>query len=394
MRRILVVLLLVASGCGMGADERIVRVDFQQDEFASHYWRFFPKTISAHPGDTIVFDQQWTGEPHTVTFGKIVDGAVPRIAALEEKYADIDEDSPPEVLARAEQEYETAVAGLPTFDPYDQAGAANWLQPCYLDRGRPPADPDVACEEREQPEFNGRQAFYSSGFIAPSGPEGNTFTVRLAEDIAPGKYAFYCIVHLPDMQGSLEVKPTSEDLPSSGAVNAAARKEIEQLAGPLREAFADAKAGRAEAYGERLQQPLAGYHSHENFTVALDEFVPKMLTTRRDRPITWTIVGAHTVSFDVPRYLAIYTVGDDGRVRRNPVVDRAAGGSPKAPPVDFTHEPYRIDGGTWDGSGFISSGLLGSEPYAQYTLRISKPGRYRYACLVHPTMVGTVVVRP
>ncbi len=397
MRRVLVVLLLVASGCGVGADERIVRVDFQQDEFASHYWRFFPRSIAAHPGDTIVFDQQWTGEPHTVTFGRIVDEAVPRIAAVEKKYADLDNSSPPAVLERAEREYEAAFGGLPAFDPYTQASAANWLQACYLDEGTPPRDPDEACSEREQPRFNGRQTYYSSGFIAPSGPNGNIFKLPLADDIAPGKYAFYCIVHFvhfPDMQGSLEVKPASEEVPSSGTANASARREIEQLAGPLREAFADAKAGRAEALGERLRSPLAGYHSQENYTVALDEFVPKIITTRRGKPVTWTIVGAHTVSFDVPRYLAIYTVDADGTVQRNPVVDRAAGGSPKAPPVDFTHEPYEIDGGAWDGSGFISSGLLASEPYAQYTLRFSKAGRYRYACLVHPNMVGTVDVRP
>jgi plastocyanin len=297
------------------------------------------------------------------------------------------------VLERAEREYEAAFGGMPIFDPYAQAGATNWLQPCYLDDGAPPADPDIACAERAQPRFDGRQSYYSSGFIAPSGPRGNTFDLPLAEDIEPGKYAFYCIVHFPDMQGSLEVKPASEELPPAGDVNANARDEIEKLASPLREAFADAKGGRAEAFGERLELPLAGYHSQKNFTVALDEFVPKIVTTRPGEPVTWTIVGAHTVSFDVPRYLAIYTVAEDGTVRRNPTVDRAAGGSPKAPPVDFLHEPYRIDGGTWDGSGFISSGLLGSEPYARYTLRFSKAGRYRYACLVHPSMVGTVDVR-
>ena len=397
MRRhlaIAAVLLLGAPGCGVGENERIVRVDFQQDEFASHYWRFFPRSIAAHPGDTIVFDQQWTGEPHTVTFGEAVDRAVPRINALEEKYADVDENSPPDILEQVGREYEEAFSGLPTFDPYTQADAASWLQPCYLDEGSPPSDADVACEQREQPPFDGRQSYYSSGFIAPSGPQGNKFSIPLAQDIAPGEYAFYCIVHFPDMQGVLEVKRASEELPPAGQVSARARDEIDELAGPLRRAFADAKAGRAEAFGERLKPPLAGYHSHENFTVALDEFVPKLITTRRGRPVTWTIVGAHTVSFDVPRALPIYTVSEDGTVRRNPTVDRAAGGSPEAPPVDFTHETYRIDGGTWDGSGFFSSGLLGSEPYSLYTLRFSKPGRYRYACLVHPSMVGAVEVRP
>ena len=32
--------------------------------------------------------------------------------------------------------------------------------------------------------------------------------------------------------------------------------------------------------------------------------------------------------------------------------------------------------------------------YAQYTLRFSKPGTYKYACLVHPAMVGTITIKP
>jgi plastocyanin len=53
---------------------------------------------------------------------------------------------------------------------------------------------------------------------------------------------------------------------------------------------------------------------------------------------------------------------------------------------------FKIDGGTYDGTGFWSSGLFGAEPYAEYTLRISKPGTYPYACLIHPSMIGQVVV--
>ena len=30
-----------------------------------------------------------------------------------------------------------------------------------------------------------------------------------------------------------------------------------------------------------------------------------------------------------------------------------------------------IDGGTYDGSGFWSSGLVGAEPHLRYTVRIS-----------------------
>lgn len=397
MRRIgalAAVITLAASACAGSSAERTVRVDFRQDEFASHYWRFFPRSIEAHPGDTIVFDQQWTGEPHTVTLGSLVDRVSARIAAVERKYADLDEaTAPEEVLDRAEAEYVEASRLLPSFDPYRNAGAANWLQPCYLTRGSPPTDSDTACPKREQPAFTGRENYYSSGFIAPSGSTGNTYRLPLADDADPGTYRFICIVH-PDMVGRLIVKPEEEDVAPPSDVNAAAREQIEELARPLRKAFATAKAGRA-TYGDdvRIRLPMGGYHSSDVYTVALDEFIPKTIKARVGEPVTWTLVGPHTVSFGVPRYVPIYVVSSDGTVRRNAVVDRAAGGSPKAPPVDFEHETYRIDGGTWDGSGFISSGLLGSEPFSLYTLRFAKPGRYRYACLVHPPMVGTLIVR-
>jgi len=35
---------------------------------------------------------------------------------------------------------------------------------------------------------------------------------------------------------------------------------------------------------------------------------------------------------------------------------------------------------------------LYSDAYVKYTLRFSTPGTYRYACLIHPPMVGTVTV--
>ena len=384
--------VLLSAGCGAdGSSARRVRVDFRHDEFASHYWRYFPRTVYAHPGDELVFDQEWTGEPHTVTFGTNVDEAVPRIEALEAKYAEREPETEAE-LAAATKEYEEATARLPVFDPYLDLAEQAAVLPCYLDDGTPGRG-DAPCPQREQPDFDGKQAYYSSGFISPVGAQDNVFRVPLSSDIEPGTYRYYCIIHFPDMQGRLVVRNADDELPSQSEIAAKARSEIEELARPLREAFADARAGNAkDPNGESIDPPIAGYHSGEEYTVAVDEFVPKTWTARVDDPVTWTITGAHTISFGVPRYVPIYRERDDGTIERNPVIDRAAGGSPKAPPVDFTKGPVEIDGGTWDGTGFISSGLLGAEPVSRYTLRVSKPGRYRYACLVHPTMVGTLVV--
>lgn len=406
MRRGFVVaigIVLLSSGCAGGRiGAQTVRVDFSHDEFASHYWRYFPRTVYAHPGDEIVFDQQWTGEPHTVTFGTIVDESLPRIDALEAKFGAAEPETEAELEAAMEQ-YEESSAELPIFAAYHEADDTNAVLPCYLESGVPPqgmrADlsgsraPGKPCPQRAQPEFDGTQSYYSSGFIAPEGPSGNTYRLPLSDDIAPGSYRFYCVIHFPEMQGRLVVEPPDAPLPDPSDVNETAQREIEELAGPLRRAFDEARAGRArDPNGEAIRPPIAGYHAGEEFTVAVDEFVPKVWRTKVGEPVTWTITGAHTVSFDVPPYLPIYLTTEDGSVVRNPVVDRAAGGSPEAPPVDFVKQGPRLDGGTWDGEGFISSGLLGGEPVSTYTLRVSKPGRYRYACLVHPPMVATLVV--
>jgi len=66
---------------------------------------------------------------------------------------------------------------------------------------------------------------------------------------------------------------------------------------------------------------------------------------------------------------------------------------PEGPPSDGPPPPVNIDGGTWDGTGYFSSGLFGGEGNSHYSVRISKPGKYQYACLVHPAMVGTLVVK-
>ncbi|MDP9441968.1 MAG: hypothetical protein M3P34_07295 [Actinomycetota bacterium] len=110
------------------------------------------------------FEQFWTGEPHTVTMGTLVDemgkpywGIIDglRSGAIKE----FPEEDPPGGEAFFEQI--PFMAEEETLKPIQAAA-----QPCYLDTGGPDfCDPDKPCPKREQPAFNGRQSYYNSGFI-------------------------------------------------------------------------------------------------------------------------------------------------------------------------------------------------------------------------------------
>ena len=48
---------------------------------------------------------------------------------------------------------------------------------------------------------------------------------------------------------------------------------------------------------------------------------------------------------------------------------------------------------TYDGTGFVNSGVL-NQKGARFTLTFTKAGAYSYVCLLHPGMVGALVVQP
>jgi hypothetical protein len=97
----------------------------------------------------------------------------------------------------------------------------------------------------------------------------------------------------------------------------------------------------------------------------------------------------------VPKYFPIIQATKNGRVRLNPKIQPPAGGAPDISKLGEQQQngPPEINGGSWDGRGFWSTGLIESENFAIYHLTITKPGTYSFACLVHPPMVGTLVVR-
>lgn len=452
---------LVASSCmgGGGANQRTVLVDFSHDEFASAMFANFPKKLAVTQGDTVVFKQIWTGEPHTVTGGTLVDEMIGGVGhwidffeafeALERSGAKLpDPEDPPKDMTVAEfwdqvrkaddkdaaERLVTAYEGvseevdaLPSIEEGEDISFGEWAdnvseesdkpfekmqipwaideteegdgfvtqnagQPCFLTKGAPPEKPGKACNkaDQKQPEFDGTQSYYNSGVIPYEGPQGNTFKVKMASDIEPGDYAFYCAVHGPGQRTIVTVKPEGSDIPSQEAVSRQARKEIEEFAAPMLSAFRDARDNTIEANGDEISGPFSGLSAPTHGTI--NTFVPKTIKADVGEEVTWKIMGSdHTVTFDVPEYFPIIRFAKGGKVAFNPKLQAPAGGSPEIPDVE-EGEILKVDGGTYNGSGFYSSGLFGGDPYAEYTLRFSRPGSYKYACLLHPPMVGTVEV--
>ena len=389
-----------AAGSGEEGETRQVLVDYVHDEVASSFLSYFPRDVKLHPGDTVVFQQEWTGEPHSVTMGRMVDEMMSVVGPLIEEYGDKPEEEVPPGVFKA---FEKAVAPLPWM--LDDGGSfvtvnQNAGQPCYRDKGGPPKDPKKPCDDadQQQPPFNGRQSYYNSGFIPYEGPQGNQFTVQLADDIEPGTYNYYCNLHGPFQSGAITVVDADEPIPSQEEVSRQARAEIEAQAKPLIAAFEAApREGKAEIHGMTATPPLAGWGIDEPGAphASLNEFIPRAIQVAVDEPVTWTFVGGHTVSFDVPEYFAQVVVEDDGTVVFNKDATRPIDSPPLPEPEEGEGqegppEPVTIDAGRWDGEGFLSSGLLFE---GTYRLQFGKPGTYPYACLIHPQMVGPVEVR-
>ncbi len=364
---------------------RTVLTDYNSDQFANSVFAFLPKRVPAHPGDTIDFKQAWTGEPHTVTMGQLAEplgkAVLPYLDAPK-----LPDDEPKEVLD-AEQK-------LPEFFTGGSGPNQTAAQPCFLDKGPIPSDEKPCPQLKVQPAFYGRQAFYSSGFIKYGGNTGNHYEVKLASNTAPGDYFFFCLVHGSAMSGFLQVRPKSEKIASQGEINRRARIELDKATQRLAHGDRDAKGGKDKPAGVDVVSGAEIAGQTIPFGTLL-EFYPKKFTAKVGQKVTWSVSG-HTVSFHVPKYLPIILIDKDGTVRFNPKTTDAIN-APKAPEGSGGDEhgngppppPVKIDAGNYDGSKFLSSGFADDE---LFSLTFTKPGAYLYACLVHPRMIGTVVV--
>src|SRR5438270_6035092 len=85
MRRALLCVVVAVFSLGLaacggskssGAQSRTVQVDGTSDKLNAAFLQFFPQRVTVHPGDTVDFHENWTGEPHTVTMGTLVEAGL------------------------------------------------------------------------------------------------------------------------------------------------------------------------------------------------------------------------------------------------------------------------------------------------------------------------------
>jgi plastocyanin len=393
----IVALLLIGSACNskllrppaivfVDAGEHVIGVtlDEVRYRFPSAFLAYLPSRIPLHPGDALNFQLQDTGEPHTVAMGRTIDRALSSVEAL-----GVGADLPViEKLGFMKRVPSVFPAKLQGKTPRILRSAA---EPCYLDKGAPAvsaAGGNKACREVDQPAFRGTQSFYSSGVIE----EGEPFRVKLSGDIEPGTYRFMCLVHRSAMTGAVEVVPKSATRPTVAQLRKSAQDEEREVATSLETPARDAV--------RRERGPiLAGAGPSGNARGLATAYFPRDSKAKADEVITWRLFGTHSISFSPDRDAeeGILIGKRGGTLRANPDAWKPVRG-PALPPQIFSYPPpiaaFSIDGGTWNGDDTFSSGIIRATPPANvsYKLRITKPGKYKYSCLVHESMRGTIEI--
>lgn len=113
-------------------------------------------------------------------------------------------------------------------------------------------------------------------------------------------------------------------------------------------------------------------------SVVANSFQPRTIEIAVGDKVTWTFAqpwGVHSVTF----------LG----VEKPPEVDIREGDKTYFNPKAF----FPVGGNTYDGTSYVNSGFQRRGASAPYSLTFTKAGTHEYWCLVHPGMVGTVVVK-
>ena len=220
------------------------------------------------------------------------------------------------------------------------------------------------------PTYNGKQRVTTA--LPPSKPRVVKFT-------KVGKYTVYCDL-CSGMKGSIVVVGKKARVPSR-------KQDAEALNRQVRTALAEAKKLLKSKPPKNVIEAGAGGRSG---TEILAMF-PKTLRVKVGTVVTARMsarsVDIHTVTFGPDTYLAA-------------LMKSLATG--KLDPVAIypsdnpeTAQPFPVNA-TAHGNGFANSGSMTNgtrDVPSSVKFRFTQPGTYKYICLIHPGMTGTVIVK-
>ena len=338
--------LVLMGGCGggdgqpneepkglTGAQSYEIEVDGPSPQAENlQYSAYFPGSVKARPGDTVVFRNRSNQAPHTITFGVSPDrsnGPIP---------------------VTAQGSFNPAVFG-----------------PCVTDSKPSPkleACPTPSQPGEPLPAYTG-QGYWNSGILspevpgAPEDPKAPPKEVRIKLDasIAPGRYIYLCLLH-GFMAGTVEVVDQGAERLAPEAVSEAGRDAFQQ----------------AQANAKSIPEPSAAKGTVTagwgDKIVAVNRFDPQKITVKAGERVTWkpgSPYEPHTVTFE---------------------------SAFKSPEAEGVPVPGGVPPGGQYAGGFAHSGIFGPKPFPvdSYSLTFTKPGTYPYICVLHPGMAGKVEV--
>jgi plastocyanin len=274
--------------------------------------------------------------------------------------------------------------------------------PCFVQSGAPPAK--GACAKSAQPEFDGTESFYNSGWLDSNAK----FTVHLSSAAAPGTYRFMCALHREGMTGKIVVVSAGTPVASPAAQFQAGQKALRATEAKLASAVKAERQGKAPLpFAIPGQNPvLAGSGSPAVEEASINEFGPKTMTIPVGGTVTWWLIGPHSITFNSNKSNNdIRLRAPDGSVHINPKAVAPANRPGEPPPGKgsgpsaASNAPPKfkvVATSSWNGQGFKNSGIFansfGPPVIEGYTITFAKAGTYNYICTVHDNMKGTVIV--
>lgn len=356
-------LQVFAGGGGgpSGGNGLVLSVDHQGPAGHNYgYLDYFSRTVTVHTGDVVTWNWARSSEPHTVTLlpagTPLTDAAVGKLFPTANFVPDKDDGpkAPPAAF----------------FNVDEQAGCGN--SPYY--RGTGPCS------------FTGHNIVNSGveNFIPGQGPQ--TYSLRV--NAAPGVYHYICLVHGPQMSGTIRVVAPGAAGDTQASVNQRAAAQYQ------------AATTNALAYESKLGAPKQTAGGHSVWTirtgagygrVAINEFIPRDPHVKAGDSVIWT-PGFHTVTFPNESGVSPFNIECEAPGRDNPF----RGALATCPGVEVGPNPKGFfpsgkPGQAYTG-GFYNSGVLVIPQPHTWSASFPKTGTFTYECLIHPGMDATVTV--